>query len=143
MTDKNIDDLAGLVLSDMDTAIPDEFMQSIAAAKSPLAILIGDFLQSQPGVRFNDELKSIAALNQGRLEDLNAPAFRSHILRKTQVSEEMLTKCVDELQSFWRLRGLAKQLDTIVLMAARDDEGTGGDPITARDLLSQLSKRSQ
>lgn len=143
MKDKSFDDLVSLVLSDMGTAIPDSFMRSIANAKAPLAVLIEEFLRSQPGIRFYKQLKDIAALNQGRLEDLNVPAFRSYIIRKTQISEDTLKKCVDELQSFWRLRGLAKQLDNVVLMAARDEHGSGGDPVTVGDLLSQLNKRSQ
>lgn len=143
MTDENFDDLVSLVLSDMSTAIPESFMRSLAGAKSPLAALIEEFLQAQPGIRFREYLSTIAQMNQGRLEDLNVPAFRSHIIRKAKLSEDVLTKCVDELQSFWRLRGLAKQLDDVVLMAARDESGSGGDPVTAGDLLGQLSKRSQ
>jgi len=143
MSDKNFDDLVSLVLSDMDTTIPESVIRSIATAKSPLAALIEEFLRSQPGIRFYKQLNNIAALNQGRLEDLNVPAFKSYLIRKTQISEGTLKKCVDELQSFWRLRGLAKQLDNVLLMAARDDDGSGGDPVTAGDILSQLNKRSQ
>jgi len=143
MTEKNFDDMVSLVWSDMGTAVPDSFMRSIANAKSPLSVLIEDFLRSQPGIRFYKQLEDIAALNQGRLEDLNVPAFRSYIIRKTQISEDTLGKCVDELQSFWRLRGLAKQLDNVVLMAARDEDGSGGEPVNAGDILSQLTKRSQ
>jgi len=143
MNDKNFDDLVSFVLSDMDTTIPESFMRSIAGVRSPLAILIEDFLRSQPGIRFYKQLKDIAALNQGRLEDLNLPVFRSYLIRKTQINESTLKKCVDELQSFWRLRGMAKQLDNALLMAARDEDGSGGDPVTAGGLLSQLNKRSQ
>jgi hypothetical protein len=143
MNDKQFDDLVSMVFSDMDTKIPDSFMSSIADAQSPLALLINELLRCQPGIRFYDQLHDIALLNQGRLEDLNAPAFRSYVIRKTQLSEDMLRKCVDELQTFWRLRGLAERFDSPILMAARDDEGSGGDPITIEDLLGQLNKRSQ
>lgn len=143
MNDKQFDDLVSMVFSDMDTKIPDDFMRSIAEAESPLAVLINELLRCQPGIRFYEQLHDIALLNQGRLEDLNAPAFRSYLIRKTQLSEDMLRKCVDELQTFWRLRGLAEQFDNPVLMAARDDEGGGGDLITIGALLGQLNKRSQ
>lgn len=143
MSEHEFDELISLALSDLETDVPESFRQAIAGARAPLASVIDNLLRRQPGIRFYNLLRAIATLNQGRLEDLNVPIFQSYIIRKTGISEVDLLKCIAEINSFWQLTEMEKDPASGLLMAARDEDNSGGGRVSIGDLLSQLQKRTQ
>jgi hypothetical protein len=143
MKDQDLDRVLAFAAVDLETSVPDSFRMAIADTRAPLSRLIREFIENQPGFRFHEYLAAIADLNQGRLEDLGVPLFRSYIIGATGMDELVLNKCIDEISSYCRLQQMLAQRSSDLVMAARDDDGTGGDRISAADLLEQLAKRSQ
>lgn len=143
MKEHETDDTISMVLSDMQTSVPESFRAAIAGVRAPLAKIIDELLRQQPGIRFYDALSAIASLNQGRLKDLDSPIFRSYIIRKTDISDDVLHKCISEICGFNHLVQAANNPMAGLLMAARDEDNSGGGHILIDEVLGQLAKRTK
>ena len=139
MNDKEFEDILTVAVANILQPEPPEEFKKALAAMAPLPALIEKLIAAKPTIGNRRWLESIAALRQGRPEDLNAAAFRSYIMAKTAMSDEELNKCVREIETFRRILE-AVAADEPVAMAARDEEGLGGGPIAAAELLDVYKK---
>jgi len=113
-------------------------------ARAPIAVLISRFLEATPKIDIAPLLLSIAEVNQGRLEDLDSPAFLSYLVARLKTNEAELRRIRSMLGTFQQMR-MAKETapDTTLLIAARDDDPNGNRRVTLSDLLEQQKKRKK
>ena len=73
------DELLRLAFEYVDSYQPNAEIERAfkSIARAPLAVLISRFLDATPRIDVAPLLRSIAEVNQGRLEDLDSPAFLS------------------------------------------------------------------
>jgi hypothetical protein len=111
-------------------------------ARAPLPGIIDAFLREHPRVSFAALLRRIADLNQGRLEDLDAPAFISYLIARCESEESQMRSVLNAVRAY------ASVLDTVtarddqdLLVAARNDANDGCSGLTIDELREQLKKR--
>jgi len=109
--------------------------------RAPLAKLIDDFIRISPRINVAGVLKRIADLNQGRLEDLNLPAFQSYLIAKCGTNELELKRLISTLDNFQQHNISAVDAEKSVRIAARDEANSGQKSTKVGDLLKQLEKR--
>jgi hypothetical protein len=110
-------------------------------SRAPLAKLIDEFLSTSPKIDVAPLLKRIADTNQGRLEDLNMPVFRSYLIAACEVSELDLRRLIATLDNFQRYNISAADAQKEVQIAARDETNSGHKSTKLGDLLKQREKR--
>jgi hypothetical protein len=108
--------------------------------RAPLALAIDQLLSVQPGIAVRPQLLQLADLNQGRLEDLDAPDFISYIVTKTGINEFTVRKCAAEIKLYQRLSQTSAAGQSVSI-AARNEEGQGAAPVSLAQVLEQLKKR--
>ena len=123
---------------DVEKRVGDAFA---SIPRAPLAKLIDEFLTTSPRIDVAPLLKRIADTNQGRLEDLNMPAFRSYLIAKCEISELDLRRLVATLDNFQRYNVSAADAQKQVQIAARDEANSGQQSTKLGDLLKQREKR--
>jgi hypothetical protein len=142
VNDKEFENVLAIAIANIQQ--PDsskEFLEALAI-KAPLTALIEAMLVRKPSMKNRANLEAIAALEQGRPDDLSAPVFRSYVLGKTGMTEESLDRCAREIETFRRiLQAIAA--DEPVTMAARDEEGFGGGRIAAAEFLDIYDKSDE
>lgn len=142
MNDREFEDLVTLAIADdLETDVPEAFKAAIRK-RAPLAQVIDALLARRSRIAARRNLEALSSLNQGRLEDLNAPEFRSYVMAKTGMTESDLEACVRELELFRRLSEAMAQ-DVPIAMAARDEEGFGNEQIAASELLDRLAETDE
>ena len=142
MNDREFEYLVTLAIAeDLETDIPEAFKVAIRK-KAPLAQTIAALLTRRPRIGARGKLEALASLNQGKLEDLNAPEFRSYVMAKTGIAERDLQECIKEIELFRRLCEAMAQ-DEPIAMAARDEEGLGKEQIAASELLERLAETDE
>lgn len=82
--------------------VPREFQDALLA-RAPLSSAIDSLLVHRPKCSMRSALERIADLNQGTLEDLNAPAFQSYVIYNASINELELYACIREIATFRRL----------------------------------------
>jgi hypothetical protein len=113
-------------------------------ARAPLAVLVSRFLEATPKIDIAPLLLSIAELNQGRLEDLDSPAFLSYLVARLKTNEAELRRIRSMLGTFQQMRMVKETApDKTLLIAARDDDPNGSRRVTLSDLLEQQKKRKK
>lgn len=108
---------------------------------SPLARLINEFLEVSPNIDTAPLLQLIATINQGRVEDLNMPAFQSYLVAKCSADEPRLRRAIGALQNFYEFKHRNINANAPMSIAARDEENSGGKTTTTNELLKQMKKR--
>ena len=103
MNDKEFEDILAVAVANIVQPEPPEEFKKALAAKAPLPALIEAMLARKPSMKNRADLEAVAALKQGRLEDLSAPVFRSYVLGKTGMTEEALDRCAREIETFRRI----------------------------------------
>jgi hypothetical protein len=142
VNDREFEDLVTLATAnDLETDVPEVFKAAIRK-RSPLAQTIDTLLARRSKIAARRNLEALSSLNQGRLEDLNAPEFRSYVMAKTGMTESDLEECVSEIELFRRLSEAMAQ-DEPIAMAARDEEGFGKEQIAASELLERLAETDE
>jgi hypothetical protein len=111
--------------------------------RAPLAKLIDEFIEMQPQFKLCPLLKRIGDTNQGRIEDLNVPAFQSYLIAKCETNEMELHRATSALNNFLLIKASAAKGDKPMLIAARDGENSGQKSATMNDLLKQIGKRKE
>ena len=109
--------------------------------RAPLAKLIDDFLKTSPKIDVAPILKKIADTNQGRLEDLDSPEFRSYLIATCGTSDTQLRGIIGTLSNFNSFSMAKVDVDRQVAIAARDGSNSGQKSATLSDLLKQREKR--
>ena len=114
-----------------------------AIPRAPLARLIDAYLDQHKSVSANDLFQKIADLNQGRMEDLNAPAFLSYLIGKCQTDESSMVQVINTLRTFEMvLNASADGYDSDLLIAARS-ESDEEKQLALEELREQLRKRTK
>jgi hypothetical protein len=139
VNDKEFEDILTVAVANILQPEPPDVFKDALAAKAPLPALIEALIDRKKNIANRRHLEAIAALRQGRPEDLNTAAFRSYVLAKTDMTEEELDRCAREIETFRRILE-AVAVDQPVTMAARDEDGLGGGPIAAADFLEIYEK---
>jgi hypothetical protein len=109
--------------------------------RAPLSKLIDDMLEETPAIHLRGSLKTIANLNQGRLSDLDAPDFRSYVIRKTCITDALLNDCISALATYQKVSAAATSSNGMTLMAARTEAGSSRGTTSAVDVLRELRRR--
>lgn len=139
MNDKEFEDILIVAMADsLPHDVPEAFKEALKKRAS-LASLIDALIAKRPRIRTRSWLEAMAGLNQGTLEDLNAPSFRSYIIEKVGIDELHLDECARELDVFRRLRDSS---DQPIAMAARGDD-LGNEQIAASELLERLAESDE
>jgi hypothetical protein len=142
VNDKEFEDLVTLAIADdLETDVPEAFKAAIRK-RAPLAQAIDALLARRPRIPARQNLEALSSLNQGRLEDLNAPEFRSYVMAKIGMTESDLDGCVREIELFRQLRE-AMARDEPIAMAARDEDGFGSEKIAASELFDLLAETDE
>lgn len=88
--------------------------------RAPLALFIGEYLIAKRDESLGQALKSIAALNEGEIDDLDDPRFKSFIVAQTGIAAEILNDCVLRLAAF-KLEQRDTSAKNALRFAARED----------------------
>jgi hypothetical protein len=111
--------------------------------RAPLAELIDKFLQTYPKIDTAPLLKQIADTNQGRIEDLNSPMFRSYLVSKCAIDELWLRRAIGSLQKFYEFTLQRIDKTAPMLVAARDDQNSGQDSASFHNIMELLKNRKR
>jgi hypothetical protein len=117
----------------------DAALEAIPAA--PLTQTICLMLGESPNLTNRDVLERLAELNQGRLEDLDSPAFQSYLIRKLEISHDTLTACVRSICTFARVQYATYGDAENLLAAARSEDDTHSRYASVADVLRELRRR--
>ncbi len=109
--------------------------------RAPLAALIDDFLKTSPRIDIAPVLKKIADTNQGQLEDLNSPEFRSYLIASCGTNDIQLRSIIGTLLHFNSFSMTKMDAGRQVTIAARDESNSGQKIATLSELLEQREKR--
>ncbi len=109
--------------------------------RAPLATLIDDFLKTSPRIDIAPVLKKIADTNQGRLEDLDSPEFRSYLIASCGTNDIQLRSIIGTLFNFKSFSVAQMDASRQVAIAARDETNSGQKSATLSELLEQREKR--
>jgi hypothetical protein len=110
--------------------------------RAPLAALIDDLLKEQPGIGIRDTLKSLAALNQGMLEDLDDSAFLSYLVSRINATEVTIKKCARALTTYRKIHEAVRTSDRFLKVAARtEDDSEEIASASDSDILKELRRR--
>jgi hypothetical protein len=109
--------------------------------RAPLAQLIDKYLERYPRIEYAATLERIAATNQGRLEDLNAPLFQSYLISKCDVDNLMLRKLIGSLHRFYESSLHKINAGEPMFIAARDEENSGRNSAKFDDIQRLMKKR--
>jgi hypothetical protein len=112
-----------------------------AVPAAPLRATILELLERIPGIQHRKLLIQLAELNQGRLDDLDSPEFRSYLIRKLQTDEQALMTCVRSISTYYRVASAAGSDAEGALAAARSEDDTGARASSASDILRELKRR--
>ena len=112
-----------------------------AVPAAPLRVIILDLLERIPGIQHREILAQLAELNQGRLDDLDSPEFRSYLIRKLQTDEQVLMACIRSISTYYRVASAASSNVEGTLAAARSEDEKGARMLSARDILRELGRR--
>ena len=140
----NDDELTALALDYLRHS--DSILENVKSAfanmpRAPLAKTIEAFLAVSPRIDVAPLLKKISETNQGRIEDLAAPEFRSYLIDRCSTNDVELQKAISALKNFHSYQSVANDLEREILIAARDDGNTGHKSTTMTELMKQVGKR--
>jgi hypothetical protein len=111
--------------------------------QAPLAKIIEECIAVQPRIDLAPLLKRIALTNQGRVEDLSNPEFKSYLIAECDTTELDLHRAISIINNFLVIKASAAKGDKTMLIAARDGENSGQKSATMNDLLKQIGKRKK
>jgi hypothetical protein len=111
--------------------------------RPPLARLIDEFLEMSPKIDTAPLLRLIAETNQGRIEDLSIPAFRSYLVAKCSADEMRLRRAISALHNFYEFKVRKTEANEPMLIAARDEENSGSKTMTVSEFQRLMKNRTK
>ncbi|MFZ1125734.1 MAG: hypothetical protein WAN59_11410 [Candidatus Baltobacteraceae bacterium] len=137
------DDMTALALDYLQRGgVPTHIREAFAAIPpAPLATLAEKFIAAQPRIDLAPLVRRIIEINQGRLEDLDAPEFVSYLIAETNSDETTMKRVIIALGKFDAYLQSAPKDTQRLAIAARDTEGPGQTTTTVAELLRLRKKR--
>jgi hypothetical protein len=110
------------------------------ASPAPLTLLISQLIDRNPTTQYRRVFEGICQLRQGRLEDLDSSQFRSYLIRKLDITEEILDACVRQIVTAAKVLRAAEATGSIALSARSEDDQHERKTLPA-DILRELMRR--
>lgn len=111
-----------------------------AAPMAPLAQLISELIDRNPTAQYRQVFEGICRLRQGRIEDLDSSIFRSYLIRKLDVTEEILNACIRQIVTVAKVLRATEAPGPLALSARSEDE-QHDRKTSPEDVLRELMRR--
>jgi hypothetical protein len=109
--------------------------------QAPLAKIVEECIAVQPRIDLVPLLRRIAQTNQGRVEDLSSPEFKSYLIAECDTNELALQRVVSIINNFLVIKASRIEGDKPILIAARDEDNSGQKSSSMNELLMQVGTR--